>query len=436
MTSPTDASGRTPLDPSHQSSFAAETTKLHSTLPPQSQFSHSHIPHDQSGNPIAPLIQTLHSDLYVFLEPGHESKLSKITKLLIYRVLLHFNKASKSRLTQNKGVLYDTFKKDLLPHLIPFQLPSPPTAPTLGSEIPDFNPLGRKTTRKMLREAILRSAPDTEIPSGARTDGLQLLYQAHVDKDLVIPGQTDKIRPPRVVRSHEVESQDMEELRFALQVHAPTVFVHSIPMSHTVLVNLYRMFILEENIPYGKLVLAAHVSLYTGYFKCSSCGVFKLHSGIEVSRETRDAHALLDRRNLAQSQLNTPTHVSSRNTSSLNQRQAVAHDEELSTRVAQLNIANSPPPISTFEHPLVSQYPRSGSRSQGAIPAQPPTSTRQPSSHEYRAGDTGVVDPCHNSSPGSPHHNRSIATEKTCSAAIAMRNSGVQEYDCGQYSAV
>lgn len=126
---------------------------------------------------------------------------------------------------------------------------------------PDFNPLGRKTTSKMLLEAIKRRVPNIPIPSSSRRDGLLLLYQAHVDKDLVIPGQTDTVKKPRYVQASLVADEDMEELRFALQCHAPNVFIHSIPMTHQVLVDCYLHFLLEEPVKPGSLVCGFHYSI-------------------------------------------------------------------------------------------------------------------------------------------------------------------------------
>ncbi|EGG08978.1 uncharacterized protein MELLADRAFT_104590 [Melampsora larici-populina 98AG31] len=87
----------------------------------------------------------------------------------------------------------------------------------------------------MLHNAILDKAPKTQIPSNARLDSLRLLYQAHVDPDLVIPGQTKFIQTPRVVKLENLKDEDMEDLRLTLQAYAPKVFVHSIPMTHKVL---------------------------------------------------------------------------------------------------------------------------------------------------------------------------------------------------------
>lgn len=214
-----------------------------------------------SGNTIAALVNSLSPELRVFLEPNHKSKLKTIPKMLIYRVLIHFNLTSACY-AQLKGYLYAQFKADLLPHLRPFQLPPVPRAMDMDtpSLTKDFNPLSRKTTRKMLREAILKHSPSAEISPNARLDGLQLLYQAHVDKDLVIPGQTKSVRKPRILDPAQVKEEDLEALRLALQAHAPNIFVHSIAMSHKVLVDIYREFILEEP-PYQRLVCGYHYSI-------------------------------------------------------------------------------------------------------------------------------------------------------------------------------
>lgn len=139
------------------------------------------------------LVQSLPPDLHVFLEADLDGRMSKVTKPLIYQTLIHFNPWTMHRITSTKPVLYKAFKDDVLPLILPFQIPSPPAPMQTDQYTKDFNPLGRKTTQKMRHNAILERAPTTEIPANARLDGLRLLYQAHVDPDLVIPGQTKYI---------------------------------------------------------------------------------------------------------------------------------------------------------------------------------------------------------------------------------------------------
>ncbi|EGF98761.1 uncharacterized protein MELLADRAFT_95399 [Melampsora larici-populina 98AG31] len=208
------------------------------------------------------LVQTLPSDLRVFLEPDYETKLKKILKVQFYRILLHFDPATKSRVTHLKADLNAAFKKDVLPRIQPFLTPRAPAPMDTDddSKNVDFNPLGRKTTRKMLIEAIRHKAPNVIIPAAARRDGLLLLYQQHVDKGLIIPGQTLTIRKPHAIRPDAVEGTDMEDLRLGLQCHAPHIFLHSIPMTHQVLVDCYMHFIHEEPLT-SSLVAGFHYSV-------------------------------------------------------------------------------------------------------------------------------------------------------------------------------
>lgn len=236
--------------------------------PPPSLPKHQPTPVDipslhSVDHTMANLVSGLSSDLRVFLEPDHEKKYEKIQKLSIYRILLHFNPRTTSRYTHTKKVLYAAFKSELLPRLKPFQLPPAPTSMEVDDSAAskDFNPLGRKTTRKMLHDAILQKNKNAEIPSTARLDGLRILYQAHVDPHLVIPGQSKTIRMPRIISDQEVDETDMEDLRLALQSHAPQIFVHTIPMTHRVLRNLYLQFILDEDVPSPILVRGFHYSI-------------------------------------------------------------------------------------------------------------------------------------------------------------------------------
>ncbi|EGG00876.1 uncharacterized protein MELLADRAFT_111471 [Melampsora larici-populina 98AG31] len=227
------------------------------------------------------LIQSLPADLRVFLDPNYEEKYNKITKVLFYRILLHFDPATSSRPSHRKPELNAAFKEKLLPRLLPF-LTRQPSAPMDTDDDPntDFNPLARKTTRKMLTEAIKRKVPSIHIPAAARRDGLLVLYKQHVDKDLVLPGEIGTIRKPHLIKPNAVENQDMEDLRLAIQCHAPTVFVHTIPMTHKVLVNCYMHFVHGVKLDPGTLFCRnvcseTQVNRIIGWCKCVDA--FSMH---------------------------------------------------------------------------------------------------------------------------------------------------------------
>ncbi|EGG07836.1 uncharacterized protein MELLADRAFT_62305 [Melampsora larici-populina 98AG31] len=141
------------------------------------------------------LIQTLPEELRVFLEPGYEDMYNKILKLQFYRILLHFDPATKSCMSHLKANLHAALRKDILPRILPFLLPQAPIPmDTNDSKATlDANPLGRKTTRKLLSKVIKHKAPNVPIPGAARRDGLLLLYQAHINPGLVIPGQVETL---------------------------------------------------------------------------------------------------------------------------------------------------------------------------------------------------------------------------------------------------
>lgn len=246
--------------PSHPSSipskYASTQEATHYPSP------ESHAPQSINHTMLA-LVQGLTPDLQFFLEPNHKKQLKSITKIQIYRVLLHFNPQTASQYAHPKSQLYKAFENELLPHLKAFQLPPAPASMQVDETLisKDFNPLGRRTTRKMLYDTIIKKTPGCDIPSSSRLDGLRLLYQAHVDPNLIIPGQTATVRKPRVVSTNKLDDMDMEDLRLALQSHAPRVFVHSTPMSHKVLRNLYIKFVLEEEVPPLLLVRGFHYSI-------------------------------------------------------------------------------------------------------------------------------------------------------------------------------
>lgn len=180
----------------------------------------------------------------------------------LWRILDHFDPQTKARPTHKKSKLRALFNKDVLPHIQPFILPPPPPAmDTDRPARPDFNPLGRTVKREQLREAIIDANPDANIPKSARIDSLQILYKAHVDPGLNIPGYSEYITSPRIVPVEQVQELTMEELRLTLQDHSPKVFVHSTAMTKDVLRDLYIKFVIQDPIPEGKLIAGFHYSL-------------------------------------------------------------------------------------------------------------------------------------------------------------------------------
>lgn len=190
--------GNSSVSPTNASDRTEKPIPSGVQLPPAGASSGSSPPllSEPPSNPIPPLratmasqhtsyiwslIQTLPEDLRIFLEEDYELHYKKITKAHLYRVLVHFDPKTKSRMTHLKAELNAAFKKDLLPHLEHFLIPRPPPSMETDDITPDFNPLGQKTTRKILLEAIKRKAPHAPIPTSARRDGLLLLYKQYVD---------------------------------------------------------------------------------------------------------------------------------------------------------------------------------------------------------------------------------------------------------------
>ncbi|EGF97888.1 uncharacterized protein MELLADRAFT_84180 [Melampsora larici-populina 98AG31] len=207
-------------------------------------------------------IQALPDNLHSFLDHDYEEKKESYKNIDYYRILSHFNPSTLSRPNHRKDKLIADFIKHVLPLIKPYQLPPPPLPmQTEQSTRKDFNPLSKRAKREDLMGVIWDSDSSVVIPKAATSNGLLYLYKEHVDKDLQIPGDTPFIRPPNVVRRAEVKSLLMEELRLTLQDQAPHVFIHSIPMSHTVLVNLYIKFVLDETVQPGLLVRGFHYSL-------------------------------------------------------------------------------------------------------------------------------------------------------------------------------
>ncbi|EGF97411.1 uncharacterized protein MELLADRAFT_85581 [Melampsora larici-populina 98AG31] len=198
-------------------------------------------------------LQTIADDLRPFLQSKWDAKMTKkITKPQIYRIVFHFDPATKSRPTHLKQVLIAAFDKDVKPLIQPYYISSRhpagdemETEETTKSD-PDFDPLSSKTTCQMLRDAIQKKEPEVEIPKIARREGLLWLYKAYVDSDICIPKDSRWTSKPRVLAGDRLQRETVEDLRFALQLYAPQVFVHSVAMVHPVMVSLYQQFVREE----------------------------------------------------------------------------------------------------------------------------------------------------------------------------------------------
>lgn len=265
--------GNSPVDQSSSNKGPAEPSKVSPPLPPTPSKPPPPPPDQVSFNPLPNIsyetsngnwykIQSMSPEMRVFLQHDFDSKWESIKCYEYYRILLHFNPQTKSRAHHRKFVLYQAFKDTVYPILKPHLPPAPPSPMKPEYTVrKDFHPLSRRVKKEQLITAILDARPRTVIPKTSDTGSLLYLYRAHVDNDLQIPGESEFVRPPKVVPCELVGDLLMEELRMTLQDCAPHVFIHSTPMSHAVLVNLYMMFVLDEPVASGMLVRGFHYSL-------------------------------------------------------------------------------------------------------------------------------------------------------------------------------
>ncbi|EGG00612.1 uncharacterized protein MELLADRAFT_93098 [Melampsora larici-populina 98AG31] len=215
------------------------------------------------NHPLWPKIQTLPETLHVFLRSDFDSIASKTTNLDYHRVLYHFDPKTKSRPSHTKAKLKKDFDDNLKPLLLPFAIDPPkPDADASETSPPDidFDPLHRRTTRAMLSQAILSRRPGYSIASDARIDQILILYKAFVDPDLLLPVNREFIHKPKCLTADKARQKTIEYLRFALQCHAPHIFVHSVSLTHPLLLDLYIKFVIEDPVPDGRLVCGYHYS--------------------------------------------------------------------------------------------------------------------------------------------------------------------------------
>lgn len=223
-----------------------------------------------SSDPVTPetfaaKIQALPDTLQVFLDHDFEAKRDNVKNMQYYHVIMYyFNPGTAARTSHRKSKLQETFDKEVKPLIQPYIRPPPVVSEPMQTDDPpsDFNPLSRKTKRSDIVAVILKKTPGFIIPENARIDQLLWLYKSKVDPDLMLPKKTEFSQIPHPLALERVEKATTEELRHALQGHAPHIFVHSIALNSPCLVNLYIQFVLEGQLPANRVpVLGFHYAI-------------------------------------------------------------------------------------------------------------------------------------------------------------------------------
>lgn len=197
----------------------------------------------------------------------HDFKPKVLTRLQLYRLMFHFDPNTKCRPNHSKTSLETAFSTDVAPLIRPFVSAAPPVTPvkmqTDGEDAEnDFDPLSRKTTRAMLAEAISKRDPTLNISSSARTDQLLWLYKDVVDPKLPLGDYPEYGNVPRILKGYGVKQLSIEELRHALHVHAPQIFVHTVALTKPCMINMYHRFVSEEPIKSEcRLILGYHYTI-------------------------------------------------------------------------------------------------------------------------------------------------------------------------------
>lgn len=216
-------------------------------------------------HPLWHAVQTLPEDLQVFLSQDYTLKKVEIKKMEYYRVLLHFNPATKARFCHLKVDLEHGFEEELLPRLKPF-ISSHPSSPSPMDEEHnhrDFDPMSASTTRRMLQNFLKSRVPTVKVPTHTSLSGLRLLYKQHIDTDLPVAREPHFTRTPRILKLSALKGQTIQHLQFALQCHAPEVFIHTMGMTRPVCLALYNKFLLEGIVEPGSLIEGLHYSIIT-----------------------------------------------------------------------------------------------------------------------------------------------------------------------------
>lgn len=247
---PSSANG-SPLSPPGEGSRPGQTSPLASA-----QRFRRPPPED----PVAAKVQSLSTEARIFLTYDFDSISHKPLKLHYYNIIYLFNPATKSRPGDKKDALKKVFIDEVRPLLKPYLLPPPSTPMETDSADLDFDPLSRKTTRPMLVKAILSKSPKTDVSPGATIDDVLILYKRYVDPHLKLPPNDRFTKRPRAVPINRLKSESMEDLLLALRYLAPRVFVRSLAMNKSCLMDLYIKFV-HDKTPDRPLILGYHYTL-------------------------------------------------------------------------------------------------------------------------------------------------------------------------------
>lgn len=213
-----------------------------------------------SDNPVWTKIQSLSADQRVFLAPNFESVSKKLKKLDYYNIIFLFNPRTESRPTHTKDALKQAFLDNVRPLIQPYILPATPVRMETDASEVDFDPLNRKTTKAMLSKAIHQKAPKCNIPTTATIEDTLIAYKYHVDPQLPLPAPKRFIKRPRTIPLTRLQHESIEDILLALRYFAPCVFVRSLAMTKSCLMDIYAQFVHDEE-PSSPLIPGYHYTI-------------------------------------------------------------------------------------------------------------------------------------------------------------------------------
>lgn len=209
---------------------------------------------------IASKVQAFSADQRLFLAHDFESVSQKPKKLDYYNIIFLFNPNTKSRPGHAKDALKKAFLEEVRPRLLPYIVSPTPVAMETDSAEPDFDPLGRRTTRGMLLKSISIKDPRFKLPASATIEDTLIAYKYYVDPQLPLKPNTRFVKRPRTVPVNSLQGETIEDILLALRYLAPNVFVRSLAMNKTCLIDIYTKFVYEEE-PSAPVIPGFHYTL-------------------------------------------------------------------------------------------------------------------------------------------------------------------------------
>lgn len=197
--------------------------------------------------------QAIPSHLTIFMNPDLDPRKTTCPKLR--EILRHFSIAFKSGAL--KADLVKAYNDELTPILRLFLSPGKATDEIeidTPRQLVKLDLAAKSTTKKKLRAELEQHAPTTHTTTDMDRPELIRLYKKHVLLEKPTEGSSSIITDPRFTTVPEVWTHQellgkrRDDIRFALQVHRPNIFIPTKFVTVNTCARIYEKFILTMHV--------------------------------------------------------------------------------------------------------------------------------------------------------------------------------------------